>query len=216
MLGIGILSQLITFLITKDAVISAISGIAGVISVVFCSERRVSYYVWSFIQILTYTYICWYSGLWGKLLENAFYLITGIIGIIIWIKNLDNDNLVKTKTLNTDGIVKCLITGMVGFCVLYIILVFTGGNMPFLDAFTTTLAIIAQVLMMLRYKENWVVWFIMNILCIILWSIEHNWCMVVQYIFWTGNTIYGYIEWNKSAMNFKGFNKFSDKTFKNW
>ena len=104
----------------------------------------------------------------------------------------------KTKELDSNGIFKCCISFLIGTCTMLYILNGVGGNNILLDAISTTLAIIAQVLMMLRYKENWIIWFIVDILCIILWTIKGDWCMVMQYVFWTGNTVYGYNIWKKS------------------
>lgn len=199
MLGVGILLQVLTYFITKDTLLSFASGITGVFSVVFCSERRFSYYFWAFIQIVTFSIICYNEHLYAKLIENVFYLITMGVGIGAWLANKGDDDKVKTRSLNVDGIVKCCILGMIGFIFLYIPLLFLGDTAPFLDALTTTLAFIAEILMVLRYKENWIVWFVMNIICTILFLITGNWCMVAQYVFFTINTIYGYKIW-KSAI----------------
>lgn len=198
MLGVGLLLQVLTFIVTKDSLLSFVSGIAGVFSVVFCSERKLSYYFWSFIQIATFSIICFNEQLYAKLLENVFYLITMGIGIGAWLANKDIDNKVKTRSLDSNDIIKYVNGGMIGFIVLLLTLTFLGGEKPFLDALTTTLAFIAQILMVLRYKENWNVWYIMNIICVILFLTTGNWCMVAQYVFWTINTIYGYKIWKNA------------------
>ena len=200
MLGVGLLLQVITYLITKDTLLSFVSGISGVFSVVFCSERKFSYYFWSFVQIVTFSVICFNEQLYAKLLENIFYLITMGIGIGCWLANKDIDNKVKTRPLDTNAIIKYVNGGMIGFIVLLLALTFLGGEKPFLDALTTTLAFIAQILMVLRYRENWIVWFIMNIICVILFANTGNWCMVAQSVFWTVNTVYGYSQWNKNSL----------------
>ena len=199
MLGVGLLLQSLTFIVTKDTLLSFVSGIAGVFSVVFCSERKFSFYFWSFIQIVTFSIICFNEHLYAKLLENVFYLITMGIGIGAWLVNKDIDNKVKPRSLDSNAVIKYINGGMIGFIVLLLTLTFLGGEKPFLDALTTTLAFIAQILMVLRYKENWNVWFIMNIICVILFLTTGNWCMVAQYIFWTINTIYGYKIWKKNV-----------------
>lgn len=196
----GLLTQVITYIITKDSFLSFISGVTGMISVIQCSERKYSFYFWSFIQIVTFSVICFNEQLYAKLLENMFYLITMGIGIGAWLANKDIDNRVKTRSLNVNGIMKCCVLGMIGFVLLYIPMeLFLNNTAPLLDALTTTLAFIAQILMILRYKENWIVWCVMNIICIILFTITNNWCMVVQYVFWTINTVYGYTLWRKNA-----------------
>ena len=53
----GMLTQVITYIITKDSFLSFISGVTGMISVIQCSERKYSFYFWSFIQIITFSVI---------------------------------------------------------------------------------------------------------------------------------------------------------------
>ena len=197
MLGIGILSQLVTYLLSNDAWLSLLSGMAGGLSVVLCSERRMAYYLFSFIQIITFSIICWNEHLFGKLLENLFYFITTALGIYLWYKNLDIDEKVKTKSLTTKQKTVWAIGGIAGMAILHYALCKINGNFALLDSVTTSLAIMAQLLMILRYKENWILWFVMDVICIGLWVMIGNWCMVTQYVFWTVNTVYGYVLWNR-------------------
>lgn len=199
MLGVGLLLQLITFIVTKDTWLAFISGIAGVFSVVFCSERKISYYIWSFIQIFTFAAICWSENLYGKMIENVFYFITGIIGLAVWLRHRDDENKVKTRQLNTEGVIITMILTLVGWAILYPILAITDCQAPFLDSASTAIAITAQILMMLRYKENWILWMIVDVICVVLFITTENWCMTVQYVFWLINTIYGYNIWSKSV-----------------
>ena len=82
---LGALIQTTVFLFTQDSYLSFVSGLAGVFSVVLCSEKSISgFYFWSFLQIITFATICFQEQLWGKLVENAFYFITMLVGFIIW------------------------------------------------------------------------------------------------------------------------------------
>ena len=196
MLFIGILMQLITFSLTNDSLLSLISGLSGVLSVVFCSQRKIAFYLWSFIQLITYTIICFQLSLYGKLIENAFYFITLIGGLFIW-KSNSNDGIVNTKQLTEKQF--AIIIALMLFLIIEgtFILQNFNSNQPLLDSTTTVIGIMAQILMILRFKENWVLWFIQDIICIILWMNVNNYCMVSQYIFCTFNTVYGYYIWNK-------------------
>lgn len=196
----GLLCQIIVYIITNDTLLSLISGVAGIFSVVLCSERKMSYYLWSFIQIFTFTIICYQQGLYAKLIENAFYVITMIFGIYNWWNNKDNDNKVKTKSCTKQDVYYILILFLICYWSLFFWMYYCNGSMPIFDSLTTSLAIIAQLMMILRYTENWIIWCIMNILCSILFVIIGNWCMVVQYIYWTINTLYGYNIWKKSVV----------------
>lgn len=199
MLFVGLFLQVVSFLITKDTWLSFISGISGVFAVVYCSERKMSYYTWSFIQMITFTIICWRTGLYGKLFENTFNFVTMIIGIVIWLRHLDNDKKVVTKKLTGQQWFACIGLGLLGFCILYLILTAIGGTLPVLDACTTTLAFVAQILMIYRYRESWILWAIIDFICVIIWTIEGDLCIAAQYVFWIINAAYGYIIWDRSC-----------------
>ena len=72
-------------------------------------------------------------------------------------------------------------------------------NMPFFDATATSLAFLAQVLTILRFKENWTVWIVTDVICIIMWTIRGDWCIVTQYLFWIINALYGHRMWTKNT-----------------
>lgn len=72
-----------------------------------------------------------------------------------------------------------------------------GSHQAYTDAATNVLAIFAQILMVKRYREQWLWWLIIDVLCIKLWFIAENWSMVAMYIAWTINCIYGWCNWSK-------------------
>ena len=193
----GILIQLFTFLIMKDPILSFISGCAGVISVVQCSERKISFYFWGFLQIATFVVICLQENLYAKLAENAFYVVTMLIGIWIWIKNKDKDDerKVESKILSLESKLNIMAAVVILSCCSSCILSTTNDPQPIMDSFTTVPAIAAQILMVTRYRDQWLYWAFVDITNIMLWIVAGNWCMAMQYVFWTVNCFYGYYNW---------------------
>ena len=78
-----------------------------------------------------------------------------------------------------------------------IILRHIGNAQPFTDATTNILAIFAQLLMIKRYREQWVWWIFIDIICIKMWIVAGKVSMIVMYIAWTINCIYGWNNWSK-------------------
>ena len=72
-----------------------------------------------------------------------------------------------------------------------------GSSQPYTDAATNIFAIFAQLLMIKRYKEQWIWWLLIDVLCIKMWFVAGNWSMVAMYIAWTINCIYGWYNWSK-------------------
>lgn len=194
---IGIFLQLIAWYITKDSLISLISGVTGIISVILCSQRKISFYFFDFIQLGTYMYLAWQQRFYGELIENVFYIITMLIGIVVWLKNYNTEEqIVESKRLS-DRLFYIICSIMVFICVLfgYYMKYFTDNTQPFMDSFSTVPAFIAQTLLMLRYREQWIFWIIIDVVSIFMWMFADNWIMVIQFIFWTMNCIYGYRKW---------------------
>lgn len=193
-------AQAITAIWAKNDVISFISGMAGIISVVLCSQKKLTFYLFGFIQLFTYCFICFQQHLWGEVIENWFYAITMIIGFGIWIKNYNKEKYeVIPKSLSFNGKVTAGLIFMLGTLVTAFVLdIYTNDPYPWLDAISTVPAFIAQILMICGYKEQWRYWIIVDITSIIMWMIIGNPFMVVQFVLWTINCIYGIMKWEQN------------------
>ena len=159
---------------TPDGLISIICSISGVISVVFCAQGKISFYLFAYIQMFTYTFgVAIPNHLWGKAWENLFYFITQTYGIYAWykiyrIKQENQSAEVKAKKLNIIGWLITMGGLAAGVTVLTIILHHTNDPLPFLDAISTIPAFIAQVLMCLGYREQWLHWLIIDVASVIM------------------------------------------------
>ena len=193
----GAFIQTLVFLLTQDSYLSFVSGLAGVFSVVLCSEKSISgFYFWSFVQIITFTIICCQENLYAKLIENAFYAVTLIGGLFIWNNNKKDEKVVPREMSSKSLIILGVINLILVFGG-YFLLKTTNDSMPFMDGLTTITAIIAQILMIMRYREQWVFWLAVDLASIILWASIGNYYMVIQYVFWTLNCFYGYYKWGR-------------------
>lgn len=72
-----------------------------------------------------------------------------------------------------------------------------GSAQAYTDAATNVMAIFAQILMVRRYREQWIWWIVIDLFCIKMWFVAGNLSMVVMYIAWTVNCIYGWVNWSK-------------------
>ena len=195
---LGILIQVICYIFTQDSVLSFICGLSGVINVVLCSQRKLSFYFFAYIQMFTYIIIIFQQHLYGELVENIFYVITTTIALFLWIKNYNKDEKeVIAKKLSKDDLITYCSIFILSTILLYIILLRTNDPRPFLDSISTVPAFFAQILLMLRYREQWILWLVVDIATLILWISIGNIFMITQYVFWIFNCIYGFIKWSK-------------------
>lgn len=213
LLSTGIAVQIITFVLLPDNPWSFVSGLFGICSVVLCSQGNILTFFFGFGQILTYTYLCYLERFYAGIAMNAFYFITQIYGIYSWRKRLipkqiDGDYITDSSApsaeIHTRSLSPAAIIGLV-VCVALISAItgwflsgYTDDTQPYLDAFTTVPAIVAQVLMILAYREQWYLWLFIDALYVILWLRAGNYCMTAQYVFWCINCVYGFVHWTRS------------------
>ena len=194
-----------------DSIGLIISGLTGVISVVLCSQGKISFYIFGYIQLFTYVF-CFAlpQHLWGEFIENIMYAISMVIGLIIWIKNYRRKEQAKTieikaKKLSLKGNIVTAVIFIVGTIAYWIFLKNVPmfgvlDSQPFTDSITSVPAYIAQVFLVLGYREQWLYWLILDIGSVVLAFRAGSWVMTSQFIFWCLNCIYGFIIWHKSAV----------------
>ncbi len=78
-------------------------------------------------------------------------------------------NEVFKKRLSLKNTIILLITVLVATLVYGLILQFLSGNLPFIDALSTVVAVIAMYISIKMYTEQWLLWIIVNIATIIMW-----------------------------------------------
>ncbi len=212
-LVLGLLIQVVTYLISNSVsgltsnsacgLISLISGCLGVCSVCLASQGNILTYVFGFAQVITYTYLCWTQRLYAEIAINAYYFVTMIYGVFVWRQNIKHQTSAVThqttvtpRSLSCKLLVLLSVATILGASLIgWGLDAFTDDSQPYLDAFTTVPALVAQMLMILVYREHWFIWLAVDILSVVLWFRAGDYCMVAQYAFWCANCLYGLRRW---------------------
>lgn len=200
---LGLLVQVLTFVLMPDNPISLVSGMLGICSVVLGAQGNILTFVFGFAQVATYTYLCCVERFYAEIAINIYYFITMIYGVYCWRNRLSNHSLqVQTRRLSIKLIAwGMLLIALFSWLTGWLLARFTDDPQPYMDAFTTVPAIAAQLLMVLAYREQWYLWLVVDVLAVVMWLRAENYCMAAQYVFWCVNCIYGYIQWTRQLDN---------------
>ena len=200
---LGLLVQVLTFVLMPDNPISLVSGMLGICSVVLGAQGNILTFVFGFAQVATYTYLCCVERFYAEIAINIYYFITMIYGVYCWRNRLSNNSLqVQTRRLSIKLIAwGMLLIALFSWLTGWLLARFTDDPQPYMDAFTTVPAIAAQLLMVLAYREQWYLWLVVDVLAVVMWLRAENYCMAAQYVFWCVNCIYGYIQWTRQLDN---------------
>ena len=196
-----VLLQILVYIVAPDSWYGVIAGIAGCISVVLTAKGRWMMYPIGFIQNFTYTVLAFQNMFYGEVIEQVFYIVTMVWGMVAWARNM-HTNEDGTQDVNTRkfGLAEWLFTilgVLIGTWLFGKVLVSMGAAQPYTDAATNVMALFAQILMVKRYREQWVLWLLIDVFCIKMWWVAGNWSMVAMYIAWTANCVYGWYNWTK-------------------
>lgn len=210
LLGIGLLVQVVTFGLSSLplgeeaglALLSLLSGMLGICSVVLGAQGNILTFVFGFAQVGTYAYLSWHERFYGELLLSAYYFLTMIYGVYVWRARLGTKQEEKWQVQPRSMQPMALLLVAVGTVLLSLVAGwwlgrYTDDPQPYMDALTTVPALVAQVLMVMVYREQWYIWMLVDVLATAMWIKAGNYCMAAQYAFWCVNCVYGYWMWRK-------------------
>lgn len=195
-------AQIWAYTQNPDSLLGMISGVAGLICVVFVSKGKISNYFFGLIFAYTYFYVAWGNNFIGEMNTTLYvYIPAQFIGYFMWKTNMQKDaegnDEVIAKALDFKGWI--ILLAAIAVCSYFFIMALkaAGGSSATLDGTTTIITFAAQLLMILRYREQWALWIALNVLSIILWA--ETPAMYIMFSGYLVNSIYGYWNWTKLA-----------------
>ena len=198
----GLVVQIVVFIIQPQSTLSFVSALAGIMSVVLCAQGKITTFFFGFIQVVTYLILAFEQHLYAEVAQNFYYFFTMIYGIYVWLRRYritdKGSTQLQTRHLKVSiWILAIVVITTISVITGYMLDTFTDDSQPYLDAFTTVPAVFAQILMILGYREQWIIWFLIDIGLTAIWVRAGDYCLTAQHIFWCANCIYGYVNWTK-------------------
>lgn len=160
-----LLLQLAVYAVEPDSVVGMISGVAGVLCLVFGMKGRKISFIFGTVQCLAMTYIAWISHAYGAFAMDIIYVISQPIGWVMWGRDR------ATHSFQAGTRRKIFVGAFAAWLLGWLILARLEGQLPYLDSINFVISLIAQLLYILKYKENWSLWIVVNIANLGYWSI---------------------------------------------
>lgn len=182
-------------------VIDGIAAISGIFSVVLCAKGKKSQYIWGLFNVVGYVIISWINKYYGEVMLNAlYYLPSQFIGYYLWNKHMNKDtDDVEGKKLNIKQSIIFLLFMTIGILGYKLVLDMVGGTGTLLDSASTVISVVANALMMMRYREQWLLWIIIDVITVVMWLLVSDFIMVTMWAVYLINAFYGYYNWTKMA-----------------
>ncbi|MCF9046464.1 nicotinamide riboside transporter PnuC [Acinetobacter nectaris] len=198
--------QLILFFWWQQTAIDLICALTNMLCVVLVAKGRMENFFFGIIATALYAYISYNNKIFGEaMLSGLFYLPMQFIGLFFWLKHKNKQSEeqidIQVKNLSVKGWILMLTVVLACSFAYAEFLSYLNAQQVHLDSFTVVICIIAQILMTMRYSEQWFLWISSNILGIIIWINAGNYAMVMMTCASLFNALYGWYHWHKSALS---------------
>lgn len=187
-------------------VLGMVAAIAGLVNVVLCAKGSIVNYLFGLINVSLYAYISFKSQLYGDFALNALYYIPmQFIGFYSWRKrgSAENSSQVEGRRLSWRQRAVWGGATVLATVIGAVVLAKVGDPYPVKDSITTIVSIIAMLLMVNAYMEQWILWILVNLVSVYIWlqftvsGEPHSAPMLIMWLFYTANSINGYRVWLK-------------------
>lgn len=150
-------------------VVNFVSAICGVLCIFFTAKANISNFVFATVNTVVYAIYLLYWHIWGTAaLEILFYIPMNFVSWYFWAKHRDQEITQKTKTkkLTIPQNLICAVIIVATAVIYHAVLVRLGGEVVWFDSFTLSIGIVATILELLRYREQYVWWIITDIVSV--------------------------------------------------
>lgn len=179
--------------------ISSAAAVCGIFCVVLCAAGKKSQYYWGFVNIAAYIVVSWISRYYGEVMLNGLYFLpTQFVGLYYWRKHYnDSRDVVYCKKMKPLTAVILVVLSTLTIWLYQMVLFALGGRATWLDSASTTFSLIANMLMVLRYREQWVLWIVVDAVTVVMWVIAGDLIMTTMWAVYLLNACYGLLLWTK-------------------
>lgn len=191
--------------------------ILGLASVIGAALNKRWWYGVGILNSIGFIAIFYQVQLYSDLLLNFYFIFMSILGLYWWSKkNALGDDLYKISYMTQ-------YSQLVHIVVMAIAIIILGSNidfifnamavfvasilgteyehipasMPYWDATTTVLSIVAMKLLAERKVEAWILWIIVDVICVGLYAYKGVTALAIEYFVFLINAIVALIFWHK-------------------
>jgi nicotinamide mononucleotide transporter len=172
--------------------------ITGVLYVLLAAKEKVACWIFGIISCgciafkdLTDYHLFADAGL------QIFYMVMGVIGLYQWISlqsSRSKEPAIKTLPLQKNGLI-ILMGLLVSIPFGYILNNYTDAAFSYLDSITTIFSIIATLLLINKYLDNWVYWIFIDITYVYLYISRGGLLFAFLMLIYTIIAGYGFYQW---------------------
>lgn len=147
-------------------------------------------------------WLYWHKGIYADMMLEVFYFFSMGYGWYRWRGTADghyNHPMLLNQLSSKQWLILFMLFGCTLIIIYSLLTSFTHSTVPFLDALTTTLSLLAQWLMCHKIIITWILWFITDVFYAVMYFYKHLPFHCLLMIVYTGMAVTGYVAWSRAA-----------------
>lgn len=165
-------------------------------------EIRTSPWMWVVGSIMPAIYIVvlYQAGIYADCGMEVYYFLAGLYGLIIWLRGkTEQGEQVEISHTPREMYTRLSLVFVVLFVAIAAFLhECTDSRVPYVDAFTTSLSVIAMWMLSRKYIEQWWLWLVVDAVSSGLYVYKGVYGRSLLYAVYTVMAIYGYYTWRRT------------------
>lgn len=163
-------------------------------------EYRASIYLWiaSIIMPAVYLFVYYDAGLYADFGINIYYLLAAVYGWWVWKygnKEKQGEELPIIRMPRGKWKMAAAMYLVFQLLIAWILIRYTDSNVPWCDAFTTALSMVAMWMLARKYLEQWLVWIVVDVVSVALYLYKGLFFTAGLYALYAIIAVYGYWNW---------------------
>ncbi|WP_321299615.1 nicotinamide riboside transporter PnuC [Marinifilum fragile] len=185
-----------------DNIVEIIGTISGLLFLYL--EIKQNKWLWP-VGLLTsvmYIYVFFVAKLYADMSLQFYYVFISIYGWVLWSRgvNKSDDQLPVVRLSRALFLTLFGASMLIYVFIAYILVNFTDASIPYWDAFTTALSIVATWMLARKILEQWLVWVVVNAVSMGLYIYKGLYPTTVLFFFYTVLALVGYLQWKKDML----------------
>lgn len=189
-----------------DSLMGIISATTGVACVVCTGKGKLSAYLFGLINCVLYAIIAYKATLYGETMLNAIYYIPmQFVGFYTWKRNMNAETHEVNKRHMKNWHRLVLLLSIIAATYVYgLLLQYLGDAMPFVDSFTTVSSVVAMIISVRMFAEQWWIWVAVDVFSVYMWWCDFrtgsdNMATLLMWVVYLGNAVIMLVKWEREA-----------------
>jgi nicotinamide mononucleotide transporter len=175
------------------------AAVLGVISVWLVVKRNIWAFPIGIVMVILYAIVFYHAKFYSDMILQGIYVVMQAQGWYAWSQGdrAQDNKIVVRQLLPRHWVLGMLFlllgTLALGFTMQY----FTDAALPWVDAMTTSMSLLAQAWMNSKYLQNWQLWILVDVIYLYQYSVKGLYLTTGLYFIFLILAIYGYWEWKQ-------------------